>query len=248
MGHGIGSEADDRTGVLLDGGEAWRDTHRDGDLEDGGGQPLVIWSSDRDAQTVLVLERQTSLGRPSHQDLQPLSVSVRGSFPNCGAGGGRPPRAVAGERLLDYDEMDLARGLDQMGEAIRRVQADLTAPIQARVALRIAEGRPRHAHPAFGDMSPSRTELAVDVAIDDELVGTVWLPRVAGEEDATYILALGIQDFVEDLVDPQWPPCPVHSHTLQADIGENGARWRCSSGEESVSIGSLNEPVGVADV
>jgi hypothetical protein len=83
MGHGIGSEADDRTGVPLDGGEAWRDTHRDGDLGDGGSQPLVIWSSDRDAQTVLVLlERQTSLGRPSHRDLPPLSVSVRGSFPN----------------------------------------------------------------------------------------------------------------------------------------------------------------------
>src|ERR1700730_8155349 len=110
MGHGIGSEADDRTGVLLDGGEAWRDTHRDGDLEGGGGQPLVIWSSDRDAQTVLVLERQTSLGRPSHQDLQPLSVSVRGSFPNRGAGKraeaappqrpGPQPRSVRAVRLV----------------------------------------------------------------------------------------------------------------------------------------------------
>jgi hypothetical protein len=82
---GITSDADDRAGVSPDACEARRDPHRDRDLESGGSQPLVIRSSDTDEQAVL-RERPTSLRRPRHEDLPPLTATARGHSSDAGAG------------------------------------------------------------------------------------------------------------------------------------------------------------------
>jgi hypothetical protein len=66
-----------------DSGEAGRDPYRDRNLEDGGSQPLVIWSSDTNDQAAL-RERPTPLRRSRHKDLPPLTATVQTSFLTLG--------------------------------------------------------------------------------------------------------------------------------------------------------------------
>lgn len=120
-------------------------------------------------------------------------------------------------------------------EALR---SDLEIGTDGRVT--VVRGSLSDLHEKIDEITEHVSAPALIVHVDGRVVGAVAVDE-AEDPDADHIAATlavaadQLQDHVIDALNRAWPPCPLHSHPLEAEYRAGAAIWVCPHSDNEVS-------------